>query len=410
MMRAVVTVTTGMAALLLAAAVPGSGAGSRPTSGPASGRDVVFVANAEAGTVSAVDAASFEVLHELDVTPDGDTAELGEDDPVQATVGQRIVEAAGGENLAQDQDLSPDGRVLYVSRGHRGDVAAFDLATDALLWKTAIDGLRSDHATLSPDGARLFVSSLTTDTVQVVDTRDGTVLASFPTGEWPHDNHVSHDGERLYNASIGNITTPWEVRAARVAAPGLASPYQLRIVDAETLELQRTYEFAAGIRPFAISDDETRLYAQLSELHGVIAYDLEAGRELRRLELPIDDGATSDDYSFEAPHHGLDLHPDGDTLCLAGRASDYVALVDVETFTETAIVEVGDAPSWALFTPDGRHCVAANTRDDTVSFIANVGAAPRAGATEVARVDVGDGPKHLTAGRVPADVLASWRR
>ena len=96
--------------------------------GPAAAREVMLVANAEGGTVSLVDARSFKLLREIDVIPDG-PATTFEDNPMQALAGQQIVEAAGGKNYAQDQDVSPDGRTLYVSRGHKGDVAAFDLAT-----------------------------------------------------------------------------------------------------------------------------------------------------------------------------------------------------------------------------------------------------------------------------------------
>ena len=37
--------------------------------------------------------------------------------------------AARTPNFAQDTDISPDGRTLYVSRGYLGDVAAFDIAS-----------------------------------------------------------------------------------------------------------------------------------------------------------------------------------------------------------------------------------------------------------------------------------------
>src|SRR5688500_6055421 len=132
-------------------------AGASGVQGPAEGREVVLVANAEGGTVSVVDARTFAVLREIDVLPDGPRA----DDPGQAALRQPVIEAAGGKNYAQDQDLSPDGRTLYVSRGHRGDVAAFSLATGELLWKAAIPGFRADHMTLSDDGRFLWVSALT---------------------------------------------------------------------------------------------------------------------------------------------------------------------------------------------------------------------------------------------------------
>src|SRR5687767_10334498 len=104
--------------------------------------DVVFVANAEDGTVSVISVDGFDVLRTIDVIPDGE-APSPLDDPVHA-VTNPVVVAAAGVNLAQDLDVSPDGRTLYVSRGHRGDVAAFDIATADMLWKTAIGGVRSD--------------------------------------------------------------------------------------------------------------------------------------------------------------------------------------------------------------------------------------------------------------------------
>ena len=383
---------------LAAAALVLAGAPAVTAAPPAAGsRPVVFVANAEGGTVSLLDATTFRVLKTLDVLPDGPNARLGQDAPSQALVGQRVVEAAGGKNYAQDQDLSPDGRTLYVSRGHRGDVAAFDLASGTMLWKVPISGVRADHMTLSEDGSRLYVSALTSDVVEVVDTKAAKVVDTFPTGEWPHDNHVSHDGSRIFNASIGNITMPTEVRSVRAATP--ASPYVLTVVDAKTLTTQRTYSFDRGIRPYVLTSDDRRMYAQLSELHGLVEYDLVAGRETRRLDLPVDAGVTEDDYSFEAPHHGLDMTRDQSTLCAAGRASDYVALVSTRTLRPTAIVDVGDAPSWALSGPGDRHCFVANTGDGTVSVVSY------AKRREVARVKVGLGPKHLELGSVPRRVL-----
>ena len=359
----------------------------------AEARDVMVVANAEGGTVSLLDARTFRVLRTIDVLPDGPNAEAGEDDPAQALIGQQIVEAAGGANYAQDVDVAPDGRTLYVSRGHRGDVAAFDLTSGKLLWKVPIPGVRSDHMTISEDGRRLYVSALTEDEVEVIDTEARAIVASFPTGQWPHDNHLSHDGARLYNGSIGNVVAP---SAAREAPP--AQPYRLTVVDARTLAPLRSLVFDRGVRPYVITHDEERMYAQLSEFHGVIEYDLRAGRELRRRELPVDAGVTEEDYDFEAPHHGLALTPDERTLCAAGRASDYVALISTATLAPTAIVEVDDAPGWAAITPDGRHCVAANTRADTLSVISI------AERREVARVKGGDGPKQIEPAKLPDEV------
>jgi len=383
-----------LAAVLATACPAAAGTVEGLPKGHPDARPVMLVANAEGGTVSLVDPRRMRVVREIDVLPDGPRPGIA-DNPTQALLGQLVVEAAGGTNYAQDQDVSPDGRTLYVSRGHRGDVAAFDIASGDLLWKVAIPGVRSDHMTISDDGIRLYVSALTDKKVHVIDTRRRTIVDSFPTGQWPHDNHVSPDGSRIYNGSIGNIVLPAEARGADGE-----SPYQLTVVHANTLDRLRSYPFERGIRPYVITHDERTLYAQLSEFHGLVEFDLEDGRIIHELELPIDAGVTEADYDFEAPHHGLALTPDEQTLCAAGRASDYVALVRAKGLRPLATIEVDDAPGWAAIGPAGGRCFVVNTRADTLSVISIDG------RREIRRLDAGDGPKQIEAARLARGAVA----
>jgi YVTN family beta-propeller protein len=212
---------------------------------------------------------------------------------------------------------------------------------------------------------------------------------------------VSPDGERIYNGSIGNIVAPEE---SRQAAAGGESPYQLTIIDSETYEPERSLPFERGVRPYVITHDEQRMYAQLSEFHGVIAFDLEKGALVRERELPIDDGVTEDDYDFEAPHHGLAMTPDERTLCAAGRASDYVALLSTRRLRPLAIIEVDDAPGWAAITPNGKRCFVANTRADTLSVISF------ATRKEIRRLEIGDGPKQIEAARLARRAVCTSNR
>ena len=386
-----------MIALLLVAlllVVPAAAHASR-VPGPEDGREVMFVANAEGGTVSIVDARTFAILKEIDVLPDGPDAQLGEDDPFTALVRQKVIEAAGGKNYAQDQDISPDGRTLYVSRGHRADVAAFDLVSGRMLWKLAIPGFRADHMTLSADGKKLYVSALTENSVFVIDVAEQQITGSFPAGQWPHDNHLSEDGSRILNASIGTIIAPPEARALMPPAP-----YQLTIARTADLAVERTFTFDRGIRPIVVPHGEQRLFAQMSGLHGIVEVSLQDGRITRTLDLPVDAGVTEDDYDFEAPHHGLAISGDEQTLCAAGRASDYIALVDAASFAPVAQLEVDDAPGWAATTPDGKLCFVPNTRADTLSIVSY------AERREVARLKAGDGPKQIEPARLPAAAVA----
>jgi DNA-binding beta-propeller fold protein YncE len=358
--------------ILAAAALAG------PAAAQPGAREIAFVANAEDATVSLVDVAARKELRRIDVNPDK----------------ARPSTTAGTPNFAQDTDVSPDGRTLYVSRGYAGDVAAFDVATGRLLWRTPVDPERADHMTLSKDGKALFVSALSQDRARRLDTATGRITGEVVTGDTPHDNQLSKDGRWLYNSSIGNVGLPSDT-----AARGAASPYQLTVADTRTLQVATRHPFERGIRPWRLAPDEKRLYAQLSDVHGVVAYDLASRRIVKRLELPVGAGVTSKDWVFAAPHHGLALSADGGTICIAGRASDYAALVRAPELTLIATVPVGDSPGWSELADDDRLCLTANTRSDDLSFVSV------AERKEVARLKLGDGPKHITVARVPAEVL-----
>ena len=92
----------------------------------------------------------------------------------------------------------------------------------------------------------------------------------------------------------------------------------MTIADVDTPAKSSTgYSSTTRIRPWQFTPDEKGLYAQLSNEHAVVAYDLAARKVVRRLDLPVKPGVTVADWDFEAPHHGLALTDDGRTLCLA---------------------------------------------------------------------------------------------
>jgi len=280
---------------------------------------------------------------------------------------------------------------------------AFDLETARLLWRRRLDTARADHMTLTPDGRSLFVSALLDNRTYRIATATGEINGHVVTGVYPHDNKVSKDGRRLYNTSIGPIASLPRPANARPLTEPPGYPYQLTITDTATLNVLDRIRFDKGVRPWHFTPDERGLYAQLSNEHAVIAYDLAGRKIIRRLELPVKPGVTVKDWDFEAPHHGLALTDDGATLCLAGRASDYAALVRAPELTLIATIPVGDAPGWAETAERGRVCLIANTRSDNLSIIS---IADRA---EVARLPVGNGPKHITVAQIPASVIAALK-
>ena len=376
MKRALATTTSAFAASLTLSA--------SAAQAPLDRTEVAFVANAEAGTVALVDVASRSVIGVLDINP-----------------ARAERKGPGATNYAQDTDVSPDGRTLYVSRGYLGDVAAFDLSSKKMLWQRALNTGRADHMTITREGRSLFVSALMDNRVYKLSAATGEINGHVVTGVYPHDVKVSKDGLRLYNSSLGPLgSLPRSASAASLSEqPG--DPFQLTIADEETLAVRDRIKLDNAFRPWQFSPDEKLIYAQLSNEHAVVTYDLASRKVIRRLDLPVKPGVTSADWDFEAPHHGLALTEDGETLCLAARASDYAALVNAKDLTLIATIPVGDAPGWAEVAEEGRTCLIANTRSDELSIISI-----RIRA-EVARLPIGNGPKHITVAHIPKAVIAA---
>jgi DNA-binding beta-propeller fold protein YncE len=348
--------------------------------------EIAFVANAEAGTVALVDVASRSVIGVLDINP-----------------ARAERKGPGATNYAQDTDVSPDGRTIYVSRGYLGDVAAFDLSSAKLLWQRSLDTGRADHMTITKDGRSVFVSALMDNRVYKLAASTGEINGHAITGIYPHDVKVSKDGHWLYNSSLGPLVSLPRSAAAAPLTQTPGDPFQLTIADVETLAVRDRIKLDNAFRPWQFSKDEKLIYAQRSNEHAVVTYDLASRKIIRRLGLPVKPGVTSADWDFEAPHHGLALTEDGATLCLAARASDYAALVDTKELALIATIPVGDAPGWAEVADEGRVCLTANTRSDDLSIIS----IPK--RAEIARVPIGNGPKHITVARIPKSVIAAFK-
>jgi DNA-binding beta-propeller fold protein YncE len=183
--------------------------------------EVAFVANAEAGTVALVEVASRSIIGVLDINP-----------------ARAERKGPGATNYAQDTDVSPDGRTIYVSRGYLGDVAAFDLSSAKMLWQRSLNTGRADHMTITADGRSLFVSALMDNRVYKLSAATGEINGHVVTGVYPHDVKVSKDRQRLYNSSLGPLGSLPRSAGAVPLAEKPGDPFQLTIADAETLAVR----------------------------------------------------------------------------------------------------------------------------------------------------------------------------
>jgi DNA-binding beta-propeller fold protein YncE len=376
-------------------------------------RRVVLVGNNWEGTADVLRPGTFRRVGRVNVVPDKQErlAEIMSD-PYRLAffIGIRQLIGEGHDQFVDDMYTSNDGRLLIASRPSFADVVAIDLATGKLAWRFKVDGVRSDHMAISPDGTKVVVSASTANVVHVLRVADGTELGTFPSGGSPHESVFIDGGRRILHASIGMVYSPFD-------QPGLDATKQervLQIVDAKTFEVVRRYDLRAAldakgltdtstaVRPMTLSPDERTFYFQLSFLHGFVALDRKSGAITRVVDLPnLVPDTPREQYLLDSAHHGIAMNPKGTKICVAGTMSDYTTLVDARTWKAGRLtVKPGGKPYWVTQSWDGRHCYISWSGTDEVAKISY-----RTGKV-VRTTAVGDHPQQVRNGFVRAEVLA----
>jgi hypothetical protein len=396
-----------LVAILATVAVAVVAATSVGAPAPPAPRDVLYVGNNWDGTADVIDPRTFKRIARLDIVPDRAErmAEItASPDRLAYFLAIRQLIGEGHDQLVDDMFSSPDGRFLYVSRPSFADVVAFDLNTRQIVWRTPVEGYRSDHMAIAPDGKRLAVSASTARKAHVIDTQTGKILGSFESGDSPHENNFSRDGSLIYHASIGQVYTPLD----QPAADSTKGDRWFEIVDANTLQVLRRIDMgqklheagypdmSSAVRPMALSPDERYVYFQVSFFHGFVEYDLQRDRVLRLAHLPTTDKTppTREQYVLDSAHHGISMNPAGTKLCTAGTMDGYAAIVSRSTFSYR-IAASGDVPYWSTNSGDGKYCFVSFAGDDQVSVISYDK------EKEIARIQVGDHPQRMRMGRFP---------
>ncbi|HZA90153.1 MAG TPA: hypothetical protein VE401_07945 [Solirubrobacterales bacterium] len=403
-------IATALAACAVAAVAPPALANHTPETRNV--RHVLFVGNNWDGTADVIrPRGNFERIARLNIIPDIEErmAEIATD-PVRLGyfLGIRMLVGEGNDQFVDDMFSTNDGRLLIVSRPSLADVVAIEIATGEIVWRFRVDGQRSDHMGISPDGKHVAVSASTGNVVHILDTQTGQEVGKFPSGDSPHENNYSADGERIYHASIGFVYTP----ADQPQLDSTKGERYFQIVDADTNEILERIDMgqklkqagypnmSSAVRPMALSPNERFVYFQVSFLYGFVEYDFKTDRVTRVANLPnLVSDMPREQYLLDSAHHGISMNPEGTRLCVAGTMSDYAAIVSRRAFNYT-LIEGGEKPYWSTNSGDGEYCFVSWSGSDRISAISYDT------KQEVARIPVGDHPQRMRMGNVPT----SWMR
>ncbi|TCJ31036.1 YncE family protein [Nocardioides jejuensis] len=448
-----------------AVAVAGLSLAPLSASGPAAGatakRSVMFVGNNWAGTASMVDASTLKTLKSgINLVPDkaqelaaiyANPAKLAEFLLIRYGPGE------GHDQFVDDMFTTPDGKYLAVSRPSFADVVWIDIAKaiakapGAIVHEEQMDGFRTDHMGLSPNGQRLLVSDSTSRTVHEYSMVNQTLangtkitmgqrLRTFESGETPHESNYSKDGSRIFHASIGRVYTPGD---DVYAGPVKIGPVNDAIKGDRWFEIVRNADFSilkrwdmgkelaeagypgmsSAVRPMAIAPGERFIYFQVSYFHGIVEFDTQApdidgkvgykagtvaeprtGAVTRLITLPNKVPTMPlENYVNDSAHHGLSIDTTGKTLCAAGTMDDYVAMVNRATgsyklYDTSTTGHSYEKPYWTTEGP-GNRCWVSLSGADSVAVI------DFATGKELAYFPVGDHPQRIRHGWVLESIL-----
>jgi DNA-binding beta-propeller fold protein YncE len=349
----------------------------------------------------------------------------------------------GNDQLVDDLFSTRDGRLLAVSRPSFADVVWIDLASGAIVKRQVMDGYRTDHMNVSPDGRRLVVSDSTSKTVHEYvlggagNPRTGERLRTFESGETPHESNFSADGRRIFHASIGRVYTPVDAGELDPVGDVIKADRWFQVVRNSDFSVARRWDMgleleeagyanmSSAVRPMALSPDERFVYYQVSFFHGFVEFDLKAkdpngggdytvgskseparGKVTRLIPLPnrVPD-MPREQYVLDSAHHGLSINDRGTKLCVAGTMSDYAAVVTRRTMKAKILDGKGDAedrrylkPYWSTEGP-GNTCWMSMSGNDAVAVI------DLRTKREIAWVKVGDHPQRVRPGTIHRSAL-----
>ena len=375
-------------------------------------RRVVYVGNNWDGTADVVAPGSFERLARVDIVPDREErmAEItASPDKLAYFLAIREAIGEGHDQLVDDLYSTNDGRMLIVSRPSFADVVAISLRTKEIVWRFAVEGYRSDHMAISPDGTRVAVSASTAKVVHVLRTSDGKEMGRFPSGGSPHENVYIDGGRNILHASIGMVYSPLD----QPEMDATKDERVLQVVDARTFEVKRRINVrqalddagltrvSHAVRPLTLSPDESKIYFQVSFFHGFLEMDRSTGRITRVKRLPnLVPDMPREQYLLDSAHHGIAMNPAGTKICVAGTMSDYATVVNRATLRRGPLLQLVLKPYWVTQSADGKSCYISWSGSDKVSRISY------ATGRITKSVRVGDHPQRIRTGYL----LVGWLR
>jgi YVTN family beta-propeller protein len=317
--------------------------------------------------------------------------------------------------------------LIYLVNNAADSVEAIDPETNTIV--QIISRIDVPHGVnISRDGARLFFSSESEQTLVVVDRKTECVLARIPLSGRPNNIAATKDkgqilvGIRSAPGAVDVISTeslkviktiPMKGEVHNIfltpdgkyAVAGSIEGKTATVIDIHTLEPVWDLKFDHGVRPMAFetaADGSTsRIFVQLSGYNGFAVVNFAKHAEIDRIALPDSPrGFAALAGRTAVPAHGIGTQPGEKKLWVASTEANAVfaySLPDLHLLGHADLPQtrrpdnsvLGSVPEWIAFSLDGK------TMYVTDSALMLVSVIDTETMKEIAEIPVGQVPKRI---------------
>ena len=234
--------------------------------------------------------------------------------------------------------LSRDGNTAYVSNTEGNSISVIDLnrmAVVATITDPKIKG--PDGAAVSPNGRKLYVIGMKSDSAVVIDTKTNAVINEIPLGlTTPRRLVFSPDGKKIYAG--GDDTS------------------EMAVIDPTTDKVIRRIKLGNEPRGISFTRDGKLLLAGCVEDDTMYYLDAATEKVTRIQGTP------------GSPQQII-TYPDGSAFVLCRIPGTVYAMPDLKQHDKSVEIDVGKAP-WGLDTSDdGQYLFASSNTDNTIAVI-----------------------------------------
>jgi YVTN family beta-propeller protein len=245
--------------------------------------------------------------------------------------------------------LRSDGKLLFVTVESDHTLRFVDTATGQTKATIKLSG-RPNECAVTPDGKYVAVPIRDGNSVEIVDVAQQKVVKTLPIKE-PHNAVSTGSNRYLFVSSMGSDA--------------------VNIIDLKTMSFSAIVPAGGRPRPYVLSSDGRTMYVAVSYLHGFDIVNVPQKKVLERVEMPAEHMGPPRPRKFETPDtltHGLALTPGGKELWVTSLLDDCVYIYDIQNRKFTGRLETGDGPNWIVFSPDGKYGCVSNTDSNDVSI------------------------------------------